>query len=66
MMKSNNWNGMKNMSVVELNEKLGDLKDKIFKLKFHHSTTVLKNPLVIRWMRRDIARIKTLLAQKKG
>jgi large subunit ribosomal protein L29 len=65
-MKSNDWNEIKNMSVVELNGKLADLQDKIFKLKFHHSTSVLKNPLAIRWMRRDIARIKTLLVQKKG
>jgi large subunit ribosomal protein L29 len=64
-MKSKNWNEIKNLSDVELNAKLSDLKDKIFKLKFRHSTAPLKNGLEIRGIRRDIARIKTLLNQKK-
>ena len=37
---------------------------KLFELKLKHSTVKLKNPLEIRNLRRDIARIKTLLRQK--
>ncbi|GHT33057.1 50S ribosomal protein L29 [Endomicrobiia bacterium] len=65
-MKSKNWSEMKNMADVELNTKLNELQDKFFKLKFRNSVTPLKNPLEIREMRKDIARIKTLIAQKKG
>ena len=55
------------MSSVELNAKLTELEDKYFKLKFRNSTATVKNPLEIREMRKNIARIKTLLAeQKKG
>ncbi|MDR1941301.1 MAG: 50S ribosomal protein L29 [Endomicrobium sp.] len=64
-MKSKNWNEMKNMSDAELNAKLTDFKDRIFKLKFRHSAAPLKNGLEIRMLRRNIARVKTLLAQKK-
>lgn len=63
-MKSKNWQEMKNMSDAELNAKLNDMQDRIFKLKFRHTTAPVKNPLEIRSLRRDIARVKTLLAQK--
>lgn len=63
-MKSKNWQEMKHMSDVELNAKLNDMQDRIFKLKFRHTTAPVKNPLEIRSLRRDIARVKTLLAQK--
>lgn len=66
-MKQKNWQEIKSMSSVELNVKLTELEDKYFKLKFRNSTATLKNPLEIREMRKNIARIKTLLAeQKKG
>jgi len=64
-MKSKNWQEMKNMSGAELKAKLGDLQDKLFKLKFRHTTAPVKNPLEIRTVRRDIARVKTLIVQKK-
>ncbi|MDR3196105.1 MAG: 50S ribosomal protein L29 [Endomicrobium sp.] len=62
-MKSKLWNEMKNMSGVELNAKLAELQDKLFKLKFRHLTAPVKNPLEIREIRRNIARIKTLIAR---
>jgi large subunit ribosomal protein L29 len=64
-MKSKNWNEMKNMTDVELNAKLSELQDKLFKLKFRHAVTPLKNSLEIREVRKDIARIKTLLNKIK-
>lgn len=66
-MKQKNWQEIKNMSSVELNAKLVELEDKYYKLKFRNSAAPVKNPLEIREMRKNIARIKTLLAeQKKG
>jgi large subunit ribosomal protein L29 len=58
-MKSKLWNDIKNMTDVELSSKLGELQDKLFKLKFRHSTAPVKNPLEIRAIRKNIARIKT-------
>jgi large subunit ribosomal protein L29 len=64
-MKSKLWNEMKNMTELELNAKLAQSQDKLFKLKFRHSTAPIRNPLEIREIRRMIARIKTLIARKK-
>jgi large subunit ribosomal protein L29 len=64
-MKSKNWNEIKNMTETEISLKLSQLQDKLFRLKFRHQTAPVKNPLEIRGMRRDIARIKTLVNQKR-
>jgi large subunit ribosomal protein L29 len=65
LMKGENWKEIKSMTKAELDAKLDGLKDRIFKLKFRNSVSVLKNPLEIRETRRDIARIKTILAIKR-
>jgi large subunit ribosomal protein L29 len=65
-MKNKSWNEMKSMTDVELGAKLNELQDKLFKLKFRHSTSPVKNPLEIREIRRNVARIKTLVAQKNS
>lgn len=66
-MKQKNWQEIKSMSSVELNAKLVELEDKYYKLKFRNSAAPVKNPLELREMRKNIARVKTLLAeQKKG
>jgi large subunit ribosomal protein L29 len=64
-MQSKRWNEIKNISSVELVTKLIGLQDKIFRLKFCNSTSSIKNPLEIRCIRRDIARIKTLISEKR-
>jgi large subunit ribosomal protein L29 len=64
-MKSKLWNEMKNMTDVELNAKLVQLQDKLFKVKFRNLTAPVKNPLEIREIRRNIARIKTLNSFQK-
>ena len=63
-MKSKNLQELKNMSSAELTSKLAELSEKIFRLKFRHATAPVKNPLEIRELRKNIARIKTLIAQK--
>ncbi len=66
-MKQKNWQEIKNMSSAELNAKLNEFEDKYYKLKFRNSTVPVKNPLEIRELRKNIARVKTLLAQaEKG
>lgn len=63
-MKSKNWQEIKNMSPVELEAKLRDSQEELFRVKFRHSSTPVKNPLIIRELRRNIARFKTLLKGK--
>ncbi|NIM03132.1 50S ribosomal protein L29 [bacterium] len=56
---------LRELSVAELEQKLNETVQKLFQLKFKNASGQLKNPLEIRLMRRDIARIKTVLAESK-
>ena len=64
-MKLKQWQEIKNMSAVELEAKLHDSEDKMFRMKFQNASTKMKNPLQIRVLRRLIAKIKTLLNEKQ-
>ena len=49
------------LSVKELDEKLLELKDELFKLRFQHAINQLDNPMRISVVKKDIARVKTIL-----
>jgi large subunit ribosomal protein L29 len=62
---------IKEMSSPELEKELGELKTELFKLKFSLATNGLDNPMKIKSVKKDIARINTvlterLIAEKKG
>jgi large subunit ribosomal protein L29 len=54
------------MTLDELRTKLEELGEERFKLKFRLATEPLDDPLVIRRVRRNIARIKTLIREKQA
>jgi large subunit ribosomal protein L29 len=54
---------LKNLSPVELEQRLKDLREELFNLRFRNSMRQLDNALKIRDTRRDIARILTLLRE---
>ena len=56
---------LKNLSVDELNKKLGDLKKDLFMLRMQHATNQLDNPMQIAAVKKDIARIKTIIREKQ-
>ena len=58
-------NKIKEMSSPELEKELSELKTELFKLRFSHATHGLDNPLKIKEVRRDIARIKTVLRKRE-
>ena len=58
-------NEIRNLSVDELNTKLADLKKDLFMLRMQHATNHLDNPIKISNVRRDIARVKTVLREKQ-
>lgn len=62
-MKSKAWLEIKSMSPVELETKLRDTKDKLFRIKFRHSSTPVRNGLEIRQLRRLVAKLNTLLKE---
>ena len=56
---------IRSLSVEELQSKLVYLKKDLFMLRMQHATNHLDNPIKISNVRRDIARVKTVLRQKQ-
>ena len=50
---------------TELNARLDELREEQFKLRFASATMELENPKVLSAIRRDIARIKTILRERE-
>ncbi len=59
-------NDIKNMTDVELDKKLKDLKSELFNLRFRHASGQLDNPLSIRTCKRDIARVNTEIRARQA
>ena len=53
------------LSPNELEEKLSGLKKDLFFLRMQHATNQLDNPIRIAQVRKDIARVKTVIRQKQ-
>jgi len=54
------------LSVQELKRRLSDEEEGLANLRFQLSTSQLESPIKVRTVRRDIARIKTLITQKEA
>ena len=50
----------------ELQQKLNDMTEELFNLRFQKATNRLENPGKIKFLKRDIARLKTLLTERKN
>ncbi len=59
-------NEIRDMSIEELTKKLADLKEELFHLKFQHSTNQLENPQRIVAIKKDVARVNTILREKEA
>ena len=58
-------NKIREMSSPELEKELGELKSELFKLRFSLATNGLDNPMKIKEVRKDIAKINTVLTERK-
>ena len=56
---------IKDLSVEDLKEKIGEMEVVQEKLVLTHQISPLENPLQLRWSRRDIARLKTELRKRE-
>ena len=63
-MKSNNTAELRDKTVDELQTRERELSEQLFKLRFQRATGRIENPNKIREVRREIARIKTLLNER--
>ena len=58
-------NKIREMSSPDLEKELGELKSELFKLRFSLATNGLDNPMKIREVKKDIAKIKTVLTERE-
>ncbi len=56
---------IRDMSADEKKEQLKSLKEELFNLRFQHATGQLENPMRIREVKKDIARIKTIQREEE-
>ncbi len=57
---------IRDMSSEELVVKLGELKKDLFNLRLQHATNQLDNPTKIADVKKDIARVKTIIREKQA
>ena len=65
MMKAKEIKEIRGLAVEELNKMLNDLKKDLFMLRMQHATNQLDNPMKIAAVKKDIARIKTIIREKE-
>ncbi len=56
---------MREMTEVELAAELEKMKKELFNLRFQHVTGQLENPVKMREVKRNIARVKTIMREKE-
>ena len=65
MMKAKEIKEVRSLSLEKLEQKLQDLKKDLFMLRMQHATNQLDNPMQIAAVKKDIARIKTIIREKE-
>ena len=55
---------LREKSIEELRNSQAELREQLFKLRFQKATGQIQNPAKIRMVRRDIARLETILAER--
>ncbi len=58
-------NEIRDYSMAELESSLADLKKELFNLRFQNATNQLENPMRIVEVKKTIARINTVMAERK-
>ena len=56
---------LRNMTELELAQKLREFKEELFNLRFQHATAQLDNPMRIKEVKKNIARVKTVLRERE-
>ena len=64
MMKAKEIKEVRGLSLEKLQEKLQELKKDLFMLRMQHATNQLDNPMQLAAVKKDIARVKTIIREK--
>ena len=57
---------IRDLSTQELEDKIKDLKEELFNLRFQHAVNQLENPKRLQAVKRDIARVKTFIRKQES
>jgi large subunit ribosomal protein L29 len=55
---------VRSMADADIRAKVTELEEERFRLEFRSATETLDDPLQLRWIRRDVARLKTVLRER--
>jgi large subunit ribosomal protein L29 len=50
---------------AEIQDRIGQIREELFRLRFRSATQELENPALVKQLRRDLARLKTVLRQRE-
>lgn len=56
---------IRDLEDVDIRQKIEDAEEELFRLRFRSATQLLENPMLVRTLRRDIARMKTILRERE-
>ena len=56
---------IRELSAEDMKARIAELEEERFRLNFRSATEPLENPLRLRWIRKDIARLKTILRERE-
>lgn len=56
---------IRELTAAELDQKLAELKEELFNLRFQMATSQLDNPMRMRAVKKDIARVKTVMRERE-
>jgi large subunit ribosomal protein L29 len=61
-----NADEIRDLTDVEIREQVGQSRDELFRLRFRSATQELENPSLLKKLRRDIARMETILRERES
>jgi large subunit ribosomal protein L29 len=56
---------IRDLTVDEIDARISQLQEELFRLRFRSATQELENPMLLRTLRKDIARLKTVLRERE-
>ena len=57
---------IRDMTEAEVQERIGEIQEELFKLRFRSATQQIENPQLIKSLRRDLARLKTIETERRS
>ncbi len=56
---------IRELGEADIEQKIEEAEEELFRLRFRSATQLLENPMLVRSLRRDIARMKTILRERE-